>query len=164
MIETFNEGKFREKKIWTDIIKSHLTLKTQDHIKLTEDITTEDVFNKYRRDNKYKPVFKFVSSIKDAIKDVRLAQRPIFSIIQSLSDELNLLRKLGEDVGVEFHKVPPSRKGNNVPRGGRKVPDYLGYESSANVFPRPDLSQWLTRNDINADNAEALEAIFDKYR
>ena len=164
MKETFNEGKFRDKKIWSDIVKSHLTLKTQDHVKLTEDITTEDVFNKYRREPRFKPVFKFVSAIKDAIKDVRLAQRPLFSIIQSLSDELNLLRKLGEDVGIDFHKVPPSRKGNNVPRGGRKVPNYLDYESSANVFPRPDLTEWLTQNDVNAEGAQDLEAILDKYR
>ena len=48
--ETFNGGKFRDRKVWKDLVKKYLTISHSDHLKLTEDISTEDVFNKFRGD------------------------------------------------------------------------------------------------------------------
>ena len=48
--ETFNGGKFRDRKVWKDLVKKYLTISHSDHLKLTEDISTEDVFNTYRGD------------------------------------------------------------------------------------------------------------------
>ena len=50
--ETFNGGKFRDRKVWKDLVKKYLTISHSDHLKLTEDISTEDVFNKFRGDKK----------------------------------------------------------------------------------------------------------------
>lgn len=162
--ETFNGGKFRDKAIWADIIKKYLTLDAADHVKLTEDISAEDVFNKFRREKKFKFVFKFLSEMKDAIKDLRLAQRILFSIIEDLSDDLSSLRKLGEDVGVVYPETAPPREGNNVPRRGRKVPNHLETETFAGVFPRPDLSQFLAHTGLSHADSEDLANMFSKYR
>ena len=55
--ETFNGGKFRDRKVWRDMIEKYLTLSHSDHLKLTEDIAAEDVFNKFRGDKKYNFIF-----------------------------------------------------------------------------------------------------------
>ena len=86
--ETFNGGKFRDRKVWKDLVKKYLTISHSDHLKLTEDISTEDVFNKFRGDKKYNYIFKFMSDMKDAMKDLRLAQRLLFSSIQNLSTDM----------------------------------------------------------------------------
>ena len=162
--ETFSEGKFRDRKVWNDIVQKYLTISHPDHLKLTQDISTEDIFNKFRRDRKYNYIFKFLSEMKQAMKDMRLTQRPIFSIIQSLSESLSNLRKLGEDVGLSFPETAPSRKGTNVPRGGRKVPDYLDYESCTNIFPCPDLSQFVDQARLTDEDGDVLADLFGKYR
>ena len=162
--ETFNSGKFRDRKVWKDIIQKYLTLSHSDHLKLTEDISAEDVFNKFRGDKKYNYIFKFMSDMKEAIKDLRLAQRLLFSIIQNLNGDMTDLRKFGEDIGIDFPKFAPPRKGTKVPRAGGKVPDLLDYESCVNIFPRPDLSQFLAATRLTDDESEILEEMFDNYR
>ena len=103
------------------MIEKYLTLSHSDHLKLTDtdtdDIAAEDVFNKFRGDRKYNFIFKFMSDMKVALKDLRLGQRPLFKIIESLSENLANLRRLGEDLGMEFPESAPPRKGNNVPKG-----------------------------------------------
>ena len=162
--ETFNGGKFRDRKVWRDMIEKYLTLSHSDHLKLTDDIAAEDVFNKFRGDRKYNFIFKFMSDMKVALKDLRLGQRPLFKIIESLSENLANLRKLGEDLGMEFPESAPPRKGTNVPRGGCKVPDHLDYESTANIFPCPDLSQFLADTGLSRDEGDTLAEMFEKYR
>ena len=162
--ETFNGGKFRDRKVWRDMIEKYLTLSHADHLKLTEDIAAEDVFNKFRGDKKYNYIFRFMADMKVALKDLRLGQRPLFKIIEDLSENLANLRKLGEDLGMEFPESAPPRKGTNVPRGGSKVPDHLDLESSANIFPRPDLSQFLADTGLSRDDGDTLTEMFEKYR
>ena len=162
--ETFNDGKFRDRKVWKDLVKKYLTIPHSDHLKLTEDISTEDVFNKFRGDKKYNYIFKFMSDMKEAMKDLRLAQRLLFSSIQSLSSNMTDLRKLGEDIGITFPESAPPRKGAKVPRTGGKVPDLLDYESCANVFPCPDLSQFVAAARLSDNESDVLEEIFTKYR
>ena len=162
--ETFNGGKFRDRKVWKYLVKKYLTISHSDHLKLTEDISTEDVFDKFHWDKKYNYIFKFMSDMKDAMKDLRLAQRLLFSSIQNLSTDMTDLRKFGEDIGIVFPESAPARKGANVPRTGGKVPDLLDYESYENIFPCPDLVQFVEDSQLSDNESELLEKIFGKYR
>ena len=84
--------------------------------------------------------------MKEAMKDLRLAQRLLFSSIQNLSTDMTDLRKFGEDIGIFFPVSAPARKGANLPRTGGMVPDLLDYESYENVFPFSKRSLWRILN------------------
>ena len=51
-----------------------------------------------------------------------------------------------------------------MPRTGGKVPDLLDYESCENVFPCPDLAQFVEFSQLSDNESELFEKIFGKYR
>ena len=82
------KGKFRNQKDWDRIARKYLTLPTSQYEKLSQDIQLEDVFDQFKYDKRYKNLFKYHKEARSALKDLRIAQRPLFAVIQRLNREL----------------------------------------------------------------------------
>ena len=74
-------------------------------------------------------------------------------------------KTIAEKAGVVFPDIrtAPHRSGTNVPRVGRTIVDSLHYSSKENLFPVPDISQFL---DLLPDDGSriALKQVLRTYR
>ena len=92
--DVLTKGKF--KKDWDRIVRKYLTLPSSQYEKLSQDIKLEDVFYQFKHDKRYKNLFKYHKEARIALKDLRIAQRPVFAVIQRLNKELLRFRDIGE--------------------------------------------------------------------
>ena len=162
--EMITKGQFRDKKDWARIVRKYLTLPTPQYEMLSKDIKLEDVFDKFKGDPRYKNLFKYHNEARDALKSLRIAQRPVLCVIQRVNKELNFVRKAGEKSGMTYPAEAPPRSGNFVPRDNRKVPDKLKYESTEQMFPTPDLTTFAAKFQLGDDAITGLERILDNFR
>ena len=160
--DVLTKGKFRNQKDWDRIVRKYLTLPTSQYEKLSQDIQLEDVFDQFKYDKRYKNLFKYHKEARSALKDLRIAQRPVFAVIQRLNRELIRLRDIGEDCGLEFPANAPARSGKSVPRDGRKVLDKLRVESTDELFSVPDTIDFAARHGYVA--TQELQEMFVNYR
>ena len=86
------QGQFRAKNAWPDVVKDYLTLPASQHEKLSQDIILEGVFNKFRYDKRYKSLFRYHREARDALKNLRLSQRPVPSVIEMINNVLPVTR------------------------------------------------------------------------
>ena len=162
--EMITKGQFRDKKDWDKIVRKFLTLPTSQHERLSKDIKLEDVFDKFKDDSRYKNLFKYHEEARDALKSLRIAQRPALCIIQRVNKELNFLRKAGEKSGMTYPEEAPPRSGSFVPRDNRNVPDKLKYESTEQMFPTPDLTTFAAKFQLGNEAITDLERILANFR
>ena len=160
--DVLTKGKFRNLKDWDRIVRKYLTLPSSQHEKLSQDIKLEDVFDQFKHDKRYKNLFKYHKEARNALKDLRVAQRPVFAVIQRLNKELLRLRDIGEACGLDFPVKAPLRSSKSVPRDGRKVLDKLKFVSADDLFPVPDTTDFASRHGYVA--TEELQEMFDNYR
>ena len=156
------KGTFRNQKDWDRIARKYLTLPTSQYEKLSQDIQLVDVFDQFKYDKRYKNLFKYHKEARSALKVLRIAQRPLFAVIQRLNRELIRLRDIGEDCGLKFPANAPARSGKSVPRDGRKVLDKLRVESTDELFSVPDTIDFATRHGYVA--TQELQEMFVNYR
>lgn len=161
--EMITKGQFREKRAWAKIVSKFLTLPTSQHERLSKDIKLEDVFDKFKGDSRYKNLFKYHAEARDALKSLRIAQRPILCVIQRVNKELGVLRKAGEKSGMTFPDEAPPRSGNFVPRDNRTVPDVLMYESTEEMFPTPDLTNFVAKHQLSNEVVMDLDRILVNF-
>ena len=100
----------------------------------------------------------------DCMRNLRVAQRPILSLIEKTNDGFAVIKKLGVDAGVAFTDNPPLRHSEIVPTEGRKVPDRLNVESYADLFPRHDMGQLIKDAKLSDDQAKAVADFIEQYR
>ena len=162
--DMITKGQFRDKRTWEKTVRKFMTLPTTQHEKLSKDIKLEDVFDKFKGDPKYKNLFKYHAEAKDALKSLRIAQRPILCVIQRVNKELSVVRKSGEKSGMKFPDEAPPRSGNFVPRDNRTVPDTLKYESTEEMSPTPDLTNFVAKHQLSNEAVLDLEGILDNFR
>ena len=162
--DMITQGQFKAKNAWTDVVKNFLTLPSPQHDKLSKDIELEAVFDKFRSDKRYKNLFKYHREARNALKDLRLSQRPLLSIIEKINAVLISLRRLGEDAGLGFPSDPPARTGKFVPRDTRTVLNQLHLESTSSLFPPPDFSGLAEKYGLGDDCVRDIERITDEYR
>ena len=158
----FNGGR----SMWNEIVKKHLVLPQPQHEKLSGDLKSEDIFNKFRKLKKFQYVFKYQGEVRDCLKNFRLSERPIFSVVDLLNTELSSIRKFGEEIGFSYPKVPPPRDGANVPRdrGSGTTTDSLKFISKANIIPCPRLIEFLDNAHLDRDIKEEIFDLVEEYR
>ena len=104
--------------------------------------------------------------MRDCLKNFRISERPIFSVVQLLNLELSKVRKFGKDIGLSFPVVPPSRSGANVPRdrGEGTAADTLKFDSKVDIIPCPELLDFLHDVDLDRDTKKEIFEIVENYR
>ena len=164
--DIFGQGQFKGRSTWHEIVKKYLVLPQSQHDKLTEDLKSEDVFNKFRKQKKFGHIFKYQGEVRDCLKNFRISERPIFSVVQLLNLELSKVRKFGKDIGLSFPVVPPSRSGANVPRdrGEGTAADTLKFDSKVDIIPCPELLDFLHDVDLDRDTKKEIFEIVENYR
>ena len=100
--EMLAKGQFKNKKCWDDVIKKHLTLPLLQHQSLTNDLKNEDIFNKCRKEKRFRNIFKYQGEIRDCVKNYRLSERPVLKVVETLNELMLNARKFGEDNGIEL--------------------------------------------------------------
>ena len=159
--DLLSKGKFTSKAAWNDVVKKHLVLPDHQHAALSGDLRSEDVFNKFRKDRRFKNIFKYQAELRDCIKFYRLAERPVFSVVDILNSQLTSVRKFGEDIGLKYPDSAPPRSGNvSVPRHARSTANILDFSSAADAMPIPaellDSIDW-SRDDDKDKIIDAME-------
>ena len=87
--DILTKGQFKDRKMWLDILKDYLTLSADQHEALSIDIKTEDVLNKFKREKRFNHVFDFQKNLVRNLKNLRIAQRPIFSLIENTNNKMS---------------------------------------------------------------------------
>ena len=169
VIDILSKGQFQGgRSTLADITKKYLVLPHHQHKKLTDDLKNEEVFNKFKRDSRFRNIFRFQAEIRDCLKSFRLAERPVFSIMDMLNTELNVTRKFGESIGLVYPLNPPARCGVNVPResSSRTAANSLSFDSNskADIFPIPDLTNLFEFLQLNVREEDAVLDFLKNYR
>ena len=160
----FNKGVWNDSRMWSDIIKQFLRLPLEQHELLTSNLQSEEILNKFRRDSRFKGIFKYQTELAKSLNDLRIGQRPLFMLMERLNNDISKLRAFAAENGIEFPETDPPRKGANVPRTGRTVPDKLHYESSENIFPYPEISGYVQKHNLSQEAEMDLRNLFEDYR
>ena len=164
MRDIFTKGQFKDRKAWVDIIKNFLTLPADQHELLAADIKAEDVLNKFRREKRFSHVFTFQKDLVNCLKNLRVAQRPIFSLIERTNKKMLDVKNIGVKCGIEFSDTPPAKSGGHVPRVGRVLTDQMHISDFGNVLPRPDISDLVDQAKLTEEQAEQVVATLEAYR
>ena len=162
--DILTKGQFKDRKMWLDILKEYLTLSADQHEALSIDIKTEDVLNKFKREKRFNHVFDFQKNLVRNLKNLRIAQRPIFSLIENTNNKMSEAKTLAEKCGIEFSDNPPLKTGGNVPRVGRKLTDQLHISNSKDLLPRPDISELCRKAELTQEQAELVVNEMESYR
>ena len=158
------QGQFRAKNAWSDVVKDHMMLPAAQHEKLSQDIILEGVFNKFRYDKRYKHLFKYHREARDALKNLRLSQRPVLSIIEKVNNVLLVIRSLGEAAGLTFPVDSPVRTGHFVPRDTRTVLNHLHISGSDHMFLPPCIQDLAVKHNFDENAKKDVNKLFDAYR
>lgn len=161
---TFTKGMFKDKKSWLEIVKKYLTLPKAQHDILGADIKTEDILRKFKNEKRFQHIFKYQKDVLEGLRNLRIAQRPVLSLIEKTNDCIEAVRKHGETAGFQYPTEAPEKTSKSVPREGHKLNDNLHFSSSRDVFPRPDITDLVTSADLNLVQAEKVIAYIDGYK
>ena len=141
-----------------------MTLPADQHELLAADIKAEDVLNKFRREKRFSHVFTFQKDLVNCLKNLRVAQRPIFSLIERTNKKMLDVKNIGVKCGIEFSDTPPAKSGGHVPRVGRVLTDQMHVSDFGNVLPRPDISDLVDQAKLSEEQAEQVVATLEAYR
>ena len=162
--EVFSKGQFRDKRVWIDTVKNFLTLPQEVHQSLSIDFKLEDYLERLKREKRFSHVFKYRQDLTMCLKNLRIAQRPVFSLAQQINVDISRVKSIGVSSGLKYPGTAPVRSGGNVPRDARVIRDELQASSAEHVFMKPDVSQFCEDFGLSAEAMEALGQIFDEYR
>ena len=162
----FTRGTFRDKKVWSDIVKNYLTLPHDQHEDLNLDIQSENILKKFKSEKRFQHLFSYQRDLADSLRSLRIGQRPLFAVIERTNTDIDGLRSIADRAGFSFPQVAPVKDGVNVPRNGNLVPDKLKYTDVKNVLPLPlsDIMDFVHENNLSQEAVEALSKLFDNYR
>ena len=75
------------------------------------------------------------------------------------------VKSIAKKAGLDYPDagLAPPRSGVHVPRVGRTITDSLHHSSTQNVFPVPDISEFLAMLP-NEEARKALKQVFETYR
>ena len=160
----FTRGVLRDKKVWTDIVKKHLTLPPDQHEELNLDIQSEDILKKFKSEKRFQHLFSYQRDLAESLRNLRIGQRPLFAVIEMTNIDIGKLRSIAERAGFNFPDLAPAKVGVNIPRNGNMVPDKLKYVDVNNVLPIPDISVFVQENNLDRDVSDGLAELFKSYR
>ena len=162
----FTKGLWKDPRLFHEIVKKFLTITPEQHELLSSDLRPEDLLSKFRKEPRFRNLFKFQNELASAIKHSRISVRPLLALIQRVDTDIEKVRVIGNDAGIKYPDIAPVKKGENVPRTGRQVPDKLHYESKDGLFPLPvaELDDFVLDCQLSADEQRRLRTILDKYK
>ena len=160
----FSKGVFKNRKDWQEIVRKFLTLPPAQHEFLTADIKAEDLLNQYKNEKRFKYIFLFHKDIVEILRNLRVTQRPLLSLIEKNHGTIQSVKKLGETAGVVYPVSAPVRIGGNVPREGRSLTDQLHVASSDGLFPRPNMTALIESAALSEDQAQKVNDFIEDYR
>ena len=114
---------------------------------LNQNIETEGLFDRYEHDKDFEAIFDYKRDIVSAIRQLRIALRPLVLGVSSSTELARKIRKAGEAAGFKFPEEPAEVQ----MRGPTPVLDYLT-PASDNFKPFPDLMD-------PTDGVENLDAV-----
>ena len=159
----FSQGVFRDSKLWTEIVRQHLTLTPEQHEELNSDIQSESLLKKYKREKRFRHIFNYQKEMIDFLRNLRISQRPLFSLIERIFVDLSKVRSIGGKAGLVYPDVAPDKVSEvNVPK--REVPDKLKYSDKEELLPRPDVQTFIQNNNLDLDTANNLITLLEDYR
>ena len=167
VLDILSKGQFKGgRTTFADITRKYLVLPPHQHKKLTDDLMNEEVFNKLKRDKRFRNIFRFQGEIRDCLKYFRLSERPVFSIMDMLNTKLSATRKFGESIGLIYPLIPPSRSGVNVPRdsSSRISSDNLKFDSKTGIFPVPDITGLFDFLQLDRREEDEVMQFLENYR
>lgn len=162
--QVFSKGTFKDSRVWKDIVKKFLILSPQDHDKLSIDIKSEDFISKFKKEKRFKVIFRHFQEMMEALKSLRIAQRPLFTAIDVVNSKMDEIKKIAAEAGLQFPPIAPVRSSDLVPRNGRTTLDDLKISSSDNLFPRPDVAAFIEEAGLNEEMSDKLVNILCDYR
>ena len=71
--DILSQGQFKGRSTWHEVVKKYLVLPQSQHDKLTDDLKSEDVFNKFRKQKRFNAVFKYQGEVRDYLKNLCLS-------------------------------------------------------------------------------------------
>ena len=160
----FTKGVWKDTRTWSDIIKKFLLLPNEQHELLTSNLQSEEILNQFRRDSRFKGIFKYQSDLARSLNDLRIGQRPLFMLMERLNNDISKLRAFAEDIGIKFPETEPPREGANVPRTGRNVSDKLKYDSFEDIFPYPGISDYIQKHNLSQQAEMDLRNLLEDHR
>ena len=159
----FTKGIFRDKECWQNIVTKYLTLPSDQH-ELSADIRTENILNKYLNEQRFQQAFKYQGELISSLENLRICQRPLFSLVEDTNVGIDALESVGADVGLVFSDDPPVRAGAHVPRGGRVVTDKLAIVSDDDLFPVIDIGAMCSSAKLSSAQAGIVLQFMENYR
>ena len=150
--------------MWSEVIKNFLTLPIDQHELLTSNLQSEELLNKFRREPRFKGIFKYQTDLANCLKSLRIGQRPLLKLMERLNNDIIKLPAFAIKIGMEFLETEPPRTGVIVPRTGRNVPDKLHYETFENILPYPDLSDYVQKHNLSQEAETDLRILLEVYR
>ena len=152
----FTAGMFKSRFHWNELIQKFLTLPPEQHDRLVRDLKPEPMFKTMESEPRFKYIFQYRKELGECLKNLRISQRPIFSMIDTIDSHIPVLRGLGVSAGICFPDVAPVRD-NAVPK---KLPDTLASSDISKLFSLPAFSDLFAgvSSDISNDDKAMIEA------
>ena len=163
----FSKGVWRDSKLFPDIVKKYLTLPAEQHERLNADLKMEDALKKYKKEKRFKPIFDYQKDLMESLRHLRIIQRPLFASMERINSDLVKVRAIGGKAGIKFPDSAPIKsdaEGVHVPHVGHAVPDQLKYSNFDEIFPRPDILEFVQDHGLDLNAANAATALIKKYR
>ena len=88
--DIFNKGVWKDSKMWTEVIKNFLTLPIEQHELLTSNLKSKELLNKFRREPRFKGIFKYQTDLANCLKSLRIGQRPLLKLMERLNNDITL--------------------------------------------------------------------------
>ena len=137
---TFNAGMFRSRSHWNELVQKFLCLPPDQHNRLVKDLQPEQMFRKMESEARFKYIFQFRKDLGDCLKNLRVSQRLVFCMVDTIDTHIPILRGLGMSAGLSYPAVAPSRTNAAVPK---VLEDSLAVSDSSKLFPLPTFSDIL---------------------
>ena len=99
-----------------------------------------------------------------SLENLRICQRPLFSLVEDTNVGIDALESVGADVGLVFSDDPPVRARAHVPRGGRVVTDKLAIVSDEDLLPVTDIGAMCSSAKLSSAQAGIVLQFIENYR
>ena len=134
---TFHAGMFRGRSHFNELVQKYLCLPPDQHRRLTKDLQQETMFRKMESEKRFKFIFQFKKEMGDCLKNLRVSQRLVFCMIDTIDKHIPVLRGLAMSAGIGYPAMAPNR---NNPRVPKVLQDTLAVGDVTKVLPLPVLT------------------------
>ena len=84
------------------MVKRFLTISRKDHELLSSNLSQEDILNKFKKERRFRRIFKFQNYLTSALKQLQITQRILFALMEKINNDIDRARVLGKDAGIQY--------------------------------------------------------------